>query len=129
MTENSSNIFEINDPIGNTVKLSNDTLQFHIAGESGDHPDRNFLVQGNNLNKISSIIQNPTMILKDKNFDNKINHFGTTMFESQNTIKNVKIVSELGEDGEYQIATIIPTKSLNEKFEGRILYDLYSNKE
>lgn len=129
MTEENSNVFEINDPIGNTVKLSSNTLNFHIAGESGDHPDRNFLVQGNNLNKISSIIENPTIILKDRDFDNRINHFGTTLFESQNTIKNVKIVSELDENGEYQVATIIPTKSLNEKFEGRLLYDLYSNKE
>lgn len=129
MTDEKKFIFETIDPIDNNVKLSSNTFDFHIAGENGDHPDRHFLTQGNNIGKVESIIQNPTMILKDRIHDNRINHFGTTYFDSQNTIKNVKIVSEVDENGDYEVVTVIPSKGINEKFEGRILYDLYSNKK
>lgn len=121
-------IFQTTDVIGNTIFLTSNTLNEHIAGESGDHPERHYLLLKSNLKKIQKIVEQPIQIYKDKgqHENPRLNFFGLTTFESQNRLKNVKIVCEEVKVGELKIITIFPTRNINEISEGRAIYDFYA---
>jgi len=119
--------FKTDDIIGNTVYLKEDTLNFHIAGELGDHPERHFLYFGNNLKIVQRIIGDPGQIFIDKTDENRMNYFSTVAFESHTSLKNVKIVTEAIGLKQQDIVSIFPMKKIKEKIEGRIIYDRYSD--
>lgn len=120
-------VFKTKDVLGNTIVLKNTTLQNHIAGESGDHPERHYLNFDSNISRVKKIIEDPTQILSDKSMKNRYNYIATTSFESQTSVKGVKIVTEEIGTNHHEVVTIYSTKQIRESTEGRVLYDRYSS--
>lgn len=117
-------IFSQTDPLGNEIILKSSTLDFHIAGTEGDHPERSWLYIPYNLAVIKNIIASPTFVFADKIHDNRLNYFDLVTFEGHTSLKTVKIVTESTATKLSEVVTIIPlgaTKS--EKFDGRKIYD------
>lgn len=120
-------VFKTTDILGNTVVLKQNTLNNHIAGEGGDHPERHYLNYQSNITKVQKIIERPNQILKDKSFDNRYNYMATIAFDSQTSVKGVKIVTEEISPNYHEVVTFYSNKTLREKVEGRVLYDCYTN--
>ena len=125
-TTNKQIIFATTNPVGIQVYLDDDTLQEHIAGTDGHHPERGYLLNPKNLEIIRNVVSNPTYIMNDKMYDNRYNYVDIAALDGHTTLKNIKVVTEKNSDETEKIVTIFPTKSLNEKLEGRIIYDRHS---
>ena len=120
-------VFHTEDINGTTIVLKKSTLETHIAGESGDHPERHFLNLESNLLKVKRILEHPNQILRDKSNENRNNYIATVAFETQNNVKGVKIVTEEKGTNFHEVVTLYSNKTLNESVEGRVIYDIYSN--
>jgi len=116
-------IFTTTNPQGNMVYLDQDTLNEHIAGEDGHHPERSYLLNPANLDVIKNVVSNPTYIMSDNRYNNRYNYIDLAALEGHNTLKNIKVVTEKTDDNSEKIITIFPTKRVSENCEGRIIYD------
>ncbi len=124
---NTDLIFKTTDVLGNTVVLKRNTLENHIAGENGDHPERHYLNVQSNLLKVQRIIEGPNQILKDQKNDNRYNYLATIAFDSHTSVKGVKITTEEVAPNYHEVVTFYSNKNMREKIEGRVVYDRYTD--
>lgn len=123
-----NSVFTTTDVLNREITLKLDTFEKHIAGESGDHPDRHYLAINSNVVRIRKIVENPSTIIIDKDYPNRNNYFGVTALDSYSSLKNVKIVTEEVGVNQHEIVTIIPQNRVSEQsIEGRVIYDAYSD--
>lgn len=125
MTINNSSpsiIFSTTNPLGHLVYLTENTLQEHIAGENGHHPERSQLLDTENLDRIKRVVNNPGYIFQDSTYENRFNYIDVIHLNGYDKLKNIKIVTETTADNSQQVVTIIPLGKVNEKVDGRIVY-------
>lgn len=118
-------IFTVNSPTNREIVLSHDTFWYHIVG---DHDiERANLANEETLIQIASVIENPSIILKDKNHEKRNNYYGIRQNPSNNSYQNVKIVTEIIDEKHGEVVTMHYLSKLDASIDGReIIYDQYN---
>ncbi|STY45523.1 Uncharacterised protein [Listeria grayi] len=124
---NNSNqiMFTTIDPMGNKVNLMSYTFHYHIIG---DHVDRKFLEEETNFNIIPKVIENPSVIMVDKDYDNRLVYIATPSmkFKEGKKITGLHIVTEQSSIQEYNIVTVRNQSRISQFEDGRVIYNVFN---
>lgn len=121
--------FDVTDIIDNKILLWDNTFRYHILGEDGAHEDRSYLNTEYNIEQIKNGLTNPLFILKDKSREDRFQYVSLPAldYNGEQKIRKLDIITEPSKIviGYHEIVTVIPKSSVNDKIEGRIIYNAY----